>query len=65
MKLEKVNEGALRYVYKYKQASYKELLNRMGVITLENRRIQDMMITTDKCLCNKGPQSVKSLISLR
>ena len=65
MKLEKVNERALRYVYKDKQASYKELLNRMGVTTLENRRIQDMMITIDKCLCNKAPQSVKSLISLR
>ena len=64
-KLEKVNKRALRYVYKDKQSSYENLLVRMGIVSLENRRIQDMMITIDKCLHNRAPQTVKDLISLR
>ena len=65
VKLEKVNERALRYVYKDKQSSYENLLSRIGTASLEIRRIQDMIITIDKCLNNRGPQAIKELISIR
>ena len=63
-KLEKVNERALRYVYKDKHKSYNELLERADQITLENRRIQDIPIT-DNCLMNRAPESIKNLICHR
>ena len=43
--IEKVIERALRYVYKDKTSAYHELLQRIGLgTTLENRRVQDMLI---------------------
>ena len=51
-KLEKVNERALRYVYKDKHKSYNKLLERAGQVTLENRRIQDILIAVNNCLIN-------------
>ena len=64
-KLAKVNERALRYVYKDKHKSYNELLERAGQVTLENRRIQDILITANNCLMKGEPESIKNLISLR
>ena len=61
-KLEKVNERALRYAYKDKHKSYNELLERAGQVTLENRRIQDILITVNNCLMNRAPESIKNLI---
>ena len=49
-KLERVNERALRSVYKDKNNSYDRLLNWSGLhSTLEGRRIQDMLITINSC----------------
>ena len=49
-KLEKVNERALRYVYKDKQSSYQELLKKINLSSLESRRIQDMLTTINNSL---------------
>ncbi|KXJ11565.1 RNA-directed DNA polymerase from mobile element jockey [Exaiptasia diaphana] len=65
-KLEKVNERALRYVYKDKITSYDNLLKFIGSSgSLENRRIQDMLITINNCLQGRAPSSVKSLFKER
>ena len=64
VKLEKVKERALCYIYKNKQASYGELLAKKGETKLENRRIQDTMITINNYLINKAPLSIKNLILL-
>ncbi|KAL9954029.1 hypothetical protein ACROYT_G041517 [Oculina patagonica] len=64
-KLEKVNERALRYVFKDKKSSYEQLLKRMSSQTLQNRQIQDMLCTINNCLSNKAPPSIKNLVSLR
>lgn len=42
LKLERVNERALRYIYKNKQTSYNKLIAKAGVTALENRIIQDI-----------------------
>ena len=44
-KIEKVNEGALRYVYNNKHAYYQHLLERIRLPSMESRRIQDMLLT--------------------
>ena len=64
-KLEKVNERALRYVFKDKISSYEQLLKRMSSQTLQNRRIQDMLCTINNCLSNKAPPSITNLVSSR
>ena len=58
-KLERANERALRYVFKDKIAPYKELLQRIGIgSTLENRRIQDMLITINSCFQGRASSSI-------
>ena len=65
-KLKKANERTLRYVYKDKHKSYNELLERAGQVTLENSRIQDILITINNCLMNRAPESLcKSKYNLR
>ena len=58
-KIEKVNERALRYVYKDKTSAYYELLQRIGLgTTLENRRVQDMLITINACFQGTAPTCI-------
>ena len=62
-KLEKVNERALRYVYKDKTSSYSALLEQIGLCTsLENRRIQDMIIQVNNCIMGRAPSSILRFI---
>ena len=64
--IERVNERALRYVYKDSETSYEKLLERIGLgCTLENRRIQDMLVTINNCFMGKAPRSIVNLISHR
>ena len=42
-KLEKINERAIRFVFRDKHTSYKELLRRLGLSTLQNRRLIKMV----------------------
>ena len=64
-KIEKVNEGALRYVYNNKHAYYQHLLERIRLPSMESRRIQDMLLTIHNSISNKAPQAIRNLINLR
>ena len=58
-KLERVNERALRYVYKDKETPYAKLLEWIGLgATLESLRIQDMLLTVNSCFQGSSPTSV-------
>ena len=65
-KLEKVNERALRFVFNEKQTSYCELLNRIGLPSLENQRLAKIVSTAFNVISNEhAPKSIKDLIGLR
>ena len=65
-KLEKVNERALRYVYKDKTTPYDKLLKWAGLSSsLKDRRIQDMLITVNSCFQGRAPASISNLINVR
>ena len=64
-KIEKVNERALRYIFKDKSASYQDLLERIELPSLETRRIQDMLLTINNSISDKAPPAVRDLITLR
>ena len=65
-KLERVNERALRFVYKDKNNSYDRLLNWIGLhSTLEGRGIQDMLITINSCFQEKAPTPIVNLLKVK
>ncbi|KAL9964216.1 hypothetical protein ACROYT_G027827 [Oculina patagonica] len=65
-KLEKVNERALRLIYKDNSTSYQTLLEWIGLNnTLETRRIQDMLITINSCFQGRAPVKIGRLINVR
>ena len=65
-KLEKVNERALRFVFNEKQRPYSELLNKIGLPSLENQRLAKIVCTVFNAINNEhAPKSIKELISLR
>ncbi|KAL9950755.1 hypothetical protein ACROYT_G043312, partial [Oculina patagonica] len=66
IKLEKVNERALRLIYKDNSTSYQTLLEWIGLNnTLETRRIQDMLITINSCFQGRAPVKIGRLINVR
>ena len=64
-KIEKVNERALRYIFRDKSASYQDLLERIRLPTLKTRRIQDMLLTINNSISDKAPPAIRDLITLR
>jgi len=65
-KIEKVNERALRYVFKNESSSYQDLLQRIRLRTsMETRRIQDMLLTINNGISDKAPFAIRDLIILR
>ena len=65
-KLERVNERALRFVYKDKNNSYDRLLNWIGLhSTLEGRLIHDMLITINSCFQGRAPTPVVNLLKVK
>ena len=56
---------ALRYDYNDKHASYKHLLERIRLPSMESRRIQDLLLTIHNSIWNKAPQSIRNFINLR
>ena len=65
-KLEKVNERALRLIYKDNFTSYQTLLKWIGLNnTLETRRIQDMLVTVNSCFQGRVPATINRLINIR
>ena len=64
--MEKVNESALRCVYKDKMSTYHELLQGISLETmLENHRVQDMLITINACFQGTSPTCIKEFIKMR
>ena len=62
-KIEKVKERALRYIFKDKSASYQDLLERIGLSSLETRRIQDMQLTINNSISDKVPPAIRDFIT--
>ena len=57
-KLERVQERALRAVYNDKNATYEELLKKGRLSSLENRRLQDILILMYKVKHSLVPEHV-------
>lgn len=66
-KLEKVNERALRFVFNEKQRPYSELLDKIGLPSLENQRLSKIVHCTVFNVINSehAPKSRKELIGFR
>ena len=62
---EKVNERALRLMYKDKTFSYTDLLSQAKQPTLANRRIQDMMLVINKYFNKTVPAPISELLEKR
>ena len=63
--MEKVNERALRYIFKDKSASYQDLLEGIRLPSMETRRIQDMLLTINNSISDKVPPAIRDVITLR
>ena len=64
-KLDKINERALRFVYKDKSNPYDKLVKRIGLqSSLEVRRIQDTLITINSCFCGRAPIPITNLFKV-
>ena len=64
-KLERVQERALRAVYKTRSASYQELLDRAKLTTLHNRRLQDMATLMFQVKHSLVPLNISDLFYLK
>ena len=64
-KLERVQERALRAVYKSKSESYQELLNRAKIPTLYNRRLQDIATLMYKVKHGLAPTIVSDMFNCK
>ena len=65
-KLEKVNERALHFVFNEKQRPYSKLLNKIGLLSLENQRLTKIVCTVFNAINNEhAPKSIKELIRRR
>ena len=64
-KLERIQERALRAVYKTRSASYQELLDRAKLPTLYNRRLQDIATVMFKVKHSLVPVNISDLFNLK
>ena len=64
IKLERLQERALRVIYKSQSATYEELLRRADVPSLYNRRLQDITVLMYKVKHNLVPDCVSSAKAL-
>ena len=65
-KLETLNKRILRFISKDAVSDYTQLLSRAGTTTLENRRLQNMVLNIFKCLhLNGHPAYMKQMFYLR
>ena len=61
----KIQERALRFVYKDYNSSYMELLTKANLPTLKTRRIRTMVIETFKILNGLAPPVVSDILNKR
>ena len=64
-KLELVNKRALRLVLGDRSSSYSVLLSRLNMVSLKDKRVQDILIMVYKGLCNMAPGYITSLFKER
>ena len=65
-KLEKVNESALHFVFNKKQMSYCELLDKIGLPSLANQRLANIVCMVFKAInSDHAPRSIKELFGHR
>ena len=65
-KLEKVNERAIRFVFRDKHTTYEELLKLLCRRTLKEQRMNKILCSVFRLVNNKtNPESLNELISLR
>lgn len=64
--MERVNQRALRYVYKDMGISYEDLLDYIGLhTTLKSRGIQNMLLTVNNCFLYKALTPIADLVKPR
>ena len=64
-KLEQLNKQSLRVALSDKESSYNELLRRLQTVSLEQRRVQNMLVTIFKCLHGAAPSYLRSQLKER
>lgn len=64
-KIERIQERALRAVYRTKSESYETLMNRAGLPTLYNRRLQDIATFMYKIKNKLLPSSVADIFNIK
>ena len=64
-KIENVYKRTLRNIFKDKSAFYQDPLERIGLLPLETRRIQEMLLTINNSILDKAPPAIRNLITLR
>ena len=64
-KLEKLNERALRIVYKDTISSYDDLLTRSRLLSLKKIRLKYMIIEVFKCVHDINPTYMNSMFSIK
>ena len=64
-KLEQLNKQALRVVLDDQSSTYEELLRKLHMATLEQRRVQNMLVTVYKCLHGAAPSNLRTYLQVR
>ena len=64
-KLEKLNERALRCIFRDNTSTYDDILKKAKMTTLQNRRIQDMCILIYKTMHGLAPAFIRDMITVR
>ena len=64
-KMERIQERALRAVCKSQTETYKELFTRAKLLTIYNRRLQDIAILTYKAKCGMAPRCVSESFTIK
>ena len=64
-KLEQLNKQTLRAVLDDQSSTYDELLRKLHMVTLEQRRVQNMLVTVYKCLHRAASCNIRSYLQVR
>lgn len=64
-KLEKLQERALRFIYKDEVCSYELLLQTSGFLPLESLRLKYLAIETFKCIKGYNPKYLNDLFTIK
>lgn len=64
-KLEQLNKQTLRVVLDDQSSTYDELLRKLHMVTLEQRREQIILVIVYKCLHGAAPSNLRSYLQVR